>query len=61
MDGGGGQYTDGDGLAYNTTDLVRRALGELTSAMPRLLVQVEKSHTPRNRSWRSRFVTRIGI
>ena len=42
MDGGGGQYTDGDGLAYNTTDLVRRALGELTSAMPRLLVQVEK-------------------
>jgi hypothetical protein len=41
MDGGGGQYTDGDGLAHDTTDLVRRALGELTSAMARLLVQVK--------------------
>jgi hypothetical protein len=41
MDAGGGQYADGDGLADKTTDLVRRALGELTSAMPQLLAQVQ--------------------
>jgi hypothetical protein len=41
MVAGGGQYTDGDGLADKTTDLVRRALAELTAAMQRLLVQVQ--------------------
>src|SRR5260370_34548882 len=38
---GGGQYTDGDGLADKATDLARRTLADLTSAMQRLLVQVQ--------------------
>ena len=37
---GGGQYTDGDGLANRTTDLARRTLADLTSAMQRLLPQI---------------------
>ena len=41
MDGGGGQYTDGDGLADKTTELARRALGDLTSVMQQLLTQVQ--------------------
>jgi hypothetical protein len=40
MDGGRGQYADGDGLADKTTDLVRRALDDLTPAMRRMLIQV---------------------
>jgi hypothetical protein len=40
MDGGGGEYTDGDGLAEKAADLSRRALAELTSVMPRLQEQV---------------------
>lgn len=38
--GGGSRYTDGDGLANETTDLSRRALADLTSAMQRLLSQI---------------------
>jgi hypothetical protein len=41
MGGGGGKYTDGDGLAGKTTDLARRALDDLTSVMQRLLIQVQ--------------------
>jgi hypothetical protein len=41
MDGGGGQYVDGDGLADKTTDLARRALDDLTSGMRRMLIQVQ--------------------
>jgi hypothetical protein len=40
MDAGGREYSDGDGLAYETTDLVRRALSELSSAMEMLLDRV---------------------
>jgi hypothetical protein len=41
LDGGGGKYADGDGLAHETTDLARRGLAELKSAMQRLLGQVQ--------------------
>jgi hypothetical protein len=41
MGGGGGKYTDGDGLADKTTSLARRTLADLTPVMQRLLVLVQ--------------------
>jgi hypothetical protein len=41
MNFGGSEYTDGDGLARRTTDLARRVMGELSSAMTTLLARVQ--------------------
>lgn len=42
MEGGGGEYVDGDNLADRTTDLARRVLNDLISVMRRLLVIVQQ-------------------
>jgi hypothetical protein len=41
--GGGDDYTDGDGLAQDTTDLARRVLAELTTAMESMLERVDEA------------------
>jgi hypothetical protein len=41
MNFGGREYTDGNGLAHDTTDLARRMMSGFTSAMAKLLEQVK--------------------
>lgn len=41
MEFGGGEYVDGDNLAHDTTDLGRRVLSAVASAMQTLLERVE--------------------
>jgi hypothetical protein len=42
LNGGGREYTDGDGLAHDTSDLVRRVLAQLVATMRTLFERVEE-------------------